>query len=86
MKVIRKNQSTRGKTCPSATSSTTNPTRIDASSNPGLRGEKPAANRLSHGAAYRYTLEAVLTGLVDRKLTAMIECIRKEILQNTNLN
>jgi hypothetical protein len=35
------------KTCPSATLSTTNPTWI----NPGLRGERPATNRLSHGTA-----------------------------------
>ena len=39
------------KTCPSATLSTTNPTSPDPGSNPGLRGEKPATNRLSHGRA-----------------------------------
>jgi hypothetical protein len=33
-----------GKTCPNATLSTTNPTLI----NPGLRGERPATNHLSH--------------------------------------
>jgi hypothetical protein len=38
---------TRRKTCPSATLSTTNPTWTD----PGLRGERPATNRLSHGTA-----------------------------------
>jgi hypothetical protein len=38
-----------GKTCPSATLSTTNPTRTDPGSKPGLRGERPVANRLSHG-------------------------------------
>jgi hypothetical protein len=44
------NRSTRGKkTCPSATLSTTNPTCTDPGSNPGLRGERPATNRLSHG-------------------------------------
>jgi hypothetical protein len=42
-----------GKTCPSATLSTINHTRIDPGSNPGLRGERPAANRLSHGIAMR---------------------------------
>jgi hypothetical protein len=36
---------------PSATLSTTNPTWIDPGSNPGLRGERPATNRLSHGTA-----------------------------------
>jgi hypothetical protein len=41
-----------GKTCPSATLSTKNPTWTDPGSNPGLRDEKPATNRLSHGTAY----------------------------------
>jgi hypothetical protein len=45
------NRRTRGKTCPSATLSTTNPTWTDPGSNPGLRGGRPAANRLSHGTA-----------------------------------
>jgi hypothetical protein len=39
------------KTCPSATLSTTNPTWTDPGSNPGLRGGRQAANRLSHGTA-----------------------------------
>jgi hypothetical protein len=41
-----------GKTCPSATLSTTNPTWTDPGSNLGLRGERPAINRLSHGTAH----------------------------------
>jgi hypothetical protein len=40
------------KTCPSATSSTTNPTLPDPGLNPGRCGGKPATNRLSYGAAY----------------------------------
>jgi hypothetical protein len=44
-----------GENLPSATLSTTNPTWIDAGSNPGLRGERPATNRLSHGTALLYT-------------------------------
>jgi hypothetical protein len=40
-----------GKTCPSATLSTTNPTWTDPGSNPGLRGGRLATNRLSHGTA-----------------------------------
>ena len=44
MKLTGENRSSRGKTCPSATWSTTNPTWTDAGSNPGLRGEKPAPN------------------------------------------
>jgi hypothetical protein len=51
MKLTGENRDTRGKTCPSATLSTTNPTWTDPGSNPGLRGERPAANRLSHGTA-----------------------------------
>jgi hypothetical protein len=46
------NRSTRGKTCPNANLSTTNPTRTDPGSNPGLRGERPATNLLSHGNAF----------------------------------
>jgi hypothetical protein len=51
MKLTGKNRSTRGKPCPSATLSTTNPTWTDLGSNPGLRGERPATNLLSHGTA-----------------------------------
>jgi hypothetical protein len=51
MKLTEENRSTRGKTCPSATLSTTNPTRTDPGSNLGLRGERPATNRLSHDTA-----------------------------------
>jgi hypothetical protein len=44
-KVLREN-------LPSANLSTTNPTWIDPGTNPGLRGERPATNCLSHGTAY----------------------------------
>jgi hypothetical protein len=37
------------KTCPSTTLSTTNPTWREQGSNPGLRGGKPATNRVSCG-------------------------------------
>jgi hypothetical protein len=40
-----------GENLPSATLSTTNPTWIDPGANPGLRGERSATNRLSHGKA-----------------------------------
>jgi hypothetical protein len=40
-----------GKTCHSATLSTTNATWTDPGPNPGLRGERPATNSLSHGTA-----------------------------------
>jgi hypothetical protein len=51
MKFTGENRCTRGETCPSATLSTTNPTWTDPGWNPGLRGERPATNRLSHGTA-----------------------------------
>jgi hypothetical protein len=41
-----------GENLPNATLSTTNPTWIDPGANPGLRGERPATNRLSHGTAF----------------------------------
>jgi hypothetical protein len=55
MKLTGENRSTRGKTSPSATLSTTNPTWTDPVSNPGVRGGRPAANSLSHGTAYMGT-------------------------------
>jgi hypothetical protein len=61
MKLTGENRSTRGKTCPSATLSTTNPTWTDPESNPGLRGERPATNRLSHGTAHRVWLHVTGT-------------------------
>jgi hypothetical protein len=52
MKLTGETRSTRGwGNCPSATLSTKNPTLTDPGSNPGLRGERPANNRLSHGTA-----------------------------------
>jgi hypothetical protein len=51
MKLTGENRSTGGKTCPSVTLSTTNPTWTDPGSNQGLRAERPATNRLSHGTA-----------------------------------
>jgi hypothetical protein len=51
MKLTGENRQLGGKTCPSATSSTTNLTWTDPGSNPGLRVERPASYRLSHGTA-----------------------------------
>ena len=51
MKLTEENRSTRGKTCPTATLSTINLTWTDQGSNPGIRGERPATNRLSLGTA-----------------------------------
>jgi hypothetical protein len=49
--IDRGKPTTRRKTCPSATLSNTNLTWTDPRSNPGLRGDKPATNRLSRGTA-----------------------------------
>jgi hypothetical protein len=57
MKLTGENRKTRGKTCPSATLSTTNPIWTDPGSNPGLRGGMPVANRLSHGTTLRVSLQ-----------------------------
>jgi hypothetical protein len=51
MKLTGENRRTRGKNCPSATLSTTNPTWTDLGSNLGPCGGTPAANRLSHDTA-----------------------------------
>jgi hypothetical protein len=49
--IDRGKPTTRRKTCPSATLSTTNPTWTDPGSKPGLRSGRPATNRLSHDTA-----------------------------------
>jgi hypothetical protein len=56
MKLTGENRSTRGKTCPSATLSTTNPTWTDPGSNPGLRDGRPATNCLRHDTAIKSML------------------------------
>jgi hypothetical protein len=58
------NRRTRRKTCPSATLSIADPTWIDPGANPGLRGERPAANDLSHGTAPQFLTS--LTPVSDR--------------------
>jgi hypothetical protein len=64
MKFTGENRRTRGKTCRSATLSTTNPTWTDTGSNSGLRGERPATNRLSHGTAQGGRLAHLYTTLL----------------------
>jgi hypothetical protein len=46
------NRRTRRKSCPSATLPTPNPTWIDPGANPGLSGERPATDDLSHGTSF----------------------------------
>jgi hypothetical protein len=74
----RENRSTRVKTCPSATLSTTNPTWTDPGSNPGLRGERQATNRLSHGTVkidVSIPIDAILLPLAAPSLlfTALVK-------------
>ena len=59
MKLTGENRHTRRKTCPSATLSTTNPTWTDPGSNLGLRDERPATYRLSHGTAFLTELNVI---------------------------
>jgi hypothetical protein len=65
MKLTGENRSTRRKTCPSATLSTTNPTWTDPWSKPGLRDGRPATNRLS-----RY--HSPLNPRVERGITVTV--------------
>jgi hypothetical protein len=60
MKLTGENRSTRRKTCPSATLSTTDPTWTDPGSKSVLRGGRPVANRLNHGM----TLTTLFLGLL----------------------
>jgi hypothetical protein len=64
------NRRTRRKTCHSATLSTINPTWIDPGANPGLRGERPATNNLSHGTA--------LISLVNSKTARILSIIVRQ--------
>jgi hypothetical protein len=55
-----------GKTCPSATLSNKNFKWIDPGSNPGLRGGRPATNRLSHVTALSsVTLQSIASVAAD---------------------
>jgi hypothetical protein len=54
MKLTGENRQLGEKPVPSATLSTTNLTWTDPGSDPGLRGERPATNRLSHGTTILY--------------------------------
>jgi hypothetical protein len=36
---------------------------LDLGSNPGLRGERPATNRLSHGTAHTHALDRATIGI-----------------------
>lgn len=63
----RKNRRTRRKVCPNDTLSTTNPTLTGLRSNPGTRGDRTAADRLSYGTASTFIIHAPRT--TDKVLT-----------------
>jgi hypothetical protein len=67
MKLTGENRNTRGKTCHSATLSTTNPTWTDPGSNPRLRRERPATNGLRHGTANYVTKYTTCSCLIRRQ-------------------
>jgi hypothetical protein len=62
------------KTCPSATLSTTNPTRPDLGSNPSRRGGKPATNRLSYGTAIQNTVISFISELFTHLIAWILSC------------
>jgi hypothetical protein len=80
----------KGKTRSSATLSTNNPTRNDPGLNPGLRGQRPATNRLSHGTATELVLiskriRLVLRLLVGWSVGAFRPSLRVRALTNHKL-
>jgi hypothetical protein len=79
MKLTRENRGTRGKTCPSATLSTTNLTWTNPGSNPGLRGGRPAVNRLSHVTAY---LTLVSSSFSPRHVSAPALTLLRRVTSN----
>jgi hypothetical protein len=58
------------KPSPRATLSTRNPTWIDSGANPGLRGERPATNRLNHGTPTRLYEVKIVTVIEENMLNS----------------
>jgi hypothetical protein len=75
MKLKGEKRSTRGKPGPSATLSTTNPTWTDPGSNPGLRGGRPAANRLNHSTAVSVALVIQHAMRMRRIILSCVACL-----------
>jgi hypothetical protein len=73
----RWNEIDRGKTCPSATLSTTNPTCTDPGSNQVLRGGSPATNRLSHDTVFPSVLCLWRPYYLGRLTVSL--CVRSEV-------
>jgi hypothetical protein len=68
MKLTGETEVLGGKTCPSTTLSTINPTWTNPGSNTCLRGERPATNRLSHGTGYNRVMDYFYRILYNRIL------------------
>jgi hypothetical protein len=75
------NRRTQRKTCPSATLSTTNLTWIDPDANPGLSGERPATNRLSHGMAKLFISHTLIRNNETRHINIQ-QAREKPLLQS----
>jgi hypothetical protein len=84
MKLTGEDRNTRGKTCPSVTLPTTNPTCTDPGSNTGLGAGRPAANRVSHGTTLiiSYTKENIVYEYFFPILIFVINHLKTEITLN----
>jgi hypothetical protein len=71
--LAKENLKTRRESCPSGTLSATNPTLTDAGSNPGLRGETPVTNYLSHGTASRTIRKKLVVAQLVNKYPLHVE-------------
>jgi hypothetical protein len=86
MKLTGENRSTRRRTSPSATLSTTNPTWSDPGRNTGLRGGRPVANRLSHGTAHFLTHNSEhKTACFYKSLQGLKQCRTKMLFTRQNV-
>jgi hypothetical protein len=76
MKLTWENRSTPGKTCSSATLSTTNP---------GLRGGRPATNRLSHDTVIlvvQYTYKNLFIKTPIKQVVTLVSNIQEMLISN----
>ena len=82
MKLTGENRSSRRETCPSATLSTTNPTCTDPGSNPGLRVERPATNRLN--VLHLYYLQTIMSTDQHKRLVVVTYCTDPTSISNSH--
>jgi hypothetical protein len=80
MKLTGETRSTRRKTCPSATFSTTNPTWTDPGSNPGLRGEKDEVlHTVKEGRNFLHTINRMKANWIGHILRR--NCLLKHVIE-----